>query len=165
MDSESDIYRELCDNPTLYVSPRELFEVMLPNDGTVCFISMVEQIDSTIAVKTKNGEVQRCRVILTNNKDWKVQVTIWGNNINRVIHNFKTSFVVHVSGAFSQKRYSKSLGNVPMDLTIKDYTVVNVIGKIREYEETKIYEPVTISLEIVTFFKNCDGSPVKLIFK
>lgn len=52
--------------------------------------------------------------------------------------------MVHVSGAFSQKRYSKSLGNVPMDLTIKDYTVVNVIGKIREYEETKIYEPVTI---------------------
>lgn len=58
-----------------------------------CFISIVEQIDSTIAVKTKNGEVQRCRVILTNNKDWKVQVTIWGDNIDRVIHNFKTSFV------------------------------------------------------------------------
>lgn len=52
--------------------------------------------------------------------------------------------MIHVSGAFSQPRYSTSLGNVPMDLTIKDYRVVNVIGKIRNTEEIKSYEPVTI---------------------
>ena len=54
---------------------------------------MVEQVDSKIAIKTKNGTVERCRVLLTNNIDWKVQVTIWSDNINRVIHNFQTSFV------------------------------------------------------------------------
>lgn len=58
-----------------------------------CFIAMVERVDGKITVKTKNGNVERCRVLLTNNIDWKVQLTIWGDNINRVIHNFQTSFV------------------------------------------------------------------------
>lgn len=31
-----------------------------------------------------------------------------------------------------------------MDLTIKDYTVLNVIGKIRDCEEIKSYKPVII---------------------
>lgn len=54
---------------------------------------MVERVDSKITIKTKYGEVERCQVVLTNNKDWKVQVTIWGDNINRVIHNIQTPFV------------------------------------------------------------------------
>lgn len=35
MNNDLDIYYELGDTPTLYISPRKLFEVMLPNDGSV----------------------------------------------------------------------------------------------------------------------------------
>lgn len=45
-----------------------------------------------------------------------------------------------------------------MDLTIKDYTVVNVIGKVRDTEEIKSYESVTIQniLNSKTKYGNCN---------
>ena len=56
------------------------------------FIALVESIEGPSFVKSKNGFIRRLKVILTNN-NWRVQLTVWEDDIDNVLFHFNTSFV------------------------------------------------------------------------
>ncbi|XP_074111080.1 uncharacterized protein LOC141535155 [Cotesia typhae] len=139
------------------LSSSEFIKSLKPSSSTIEIVGRVVRIFPTRRhVNQETNEVSFVfKFVLSNDDQESVQVSVWNDEIDRVVDKITNNAIVHIDGAFSKfigKNLYYNYSTVEIELFIQSNTQVNVIRKVASRPVSQEKQ----SLPLVEI-ENCDG--------